>query len=44
MKSREVGISLIELVIALAIIAEVLSALRERPGTPLRHREGPIHR
>jgi xanthine/CO dehydrogenase XdhC/CoxF family maturation factor len=30
--------------IALAIIAEVLSALRERPGTPLRHREGPIHR
>ena len=30
--------------IALAIVAEVLSALRERPGTPLRHREGPIHR
>jgi xanthine/CO dehydrogenase XdhC/CoxF family maturation factor len=30
--------------IALAIVAEILSALRERPGTPLRHREGPIHR
>ena len=30
--------------IALAIAAEILSAMRERPGTPLRHREGPIHR
>jgi xanthine/CO dehydrogenase XdhC/CoxF family maturation factor len=30
--------------IALAVVAEILSTLRERPGTPLRHREGPIHR
>jgi xanthine/CO dehydrogenase XdhC/CoxF family maturation factor len=30
--------------IALAIVAEILSTLHERPGTPLRHREGPIHR
>ena len=30
--------------IALAIVAEILSTLHERPGTPLRHRAGPIHR
>jgi xanthine/CO dehydrogenase XdhC/CoxF family maturation factor len=30
--------------IAVAIVAEILSTLHDRPGTPLRHREGPIHR
>ena len=30
--------------IALSIIAEIQSVLHERPGTPLRLREGPIHR
>lgn len=30
--------------IALAIVAEIQATLHERPGTPLRHREGPIHR
>ena len=30
--------------IALAIVAEIHAALHERPGTPLRRREGPIHR
>jgi xanthine/CO dehydrogenase XdhC/CoxF family maturation factor len=30
--------------IALAILAEIFSTLHERPGTPLRTREGPIHR
>ena len=29
--------------IALAVIAEIHAALRGRPGTPLRAREGPIH-
>jgi xanthine dehydrogenase accessory factor len=30
--------------IALAVVAEIVATLHERPGTPLRHREGPIHR
>jgi len=30
--------------IALAIVAEIQATLHDRPGTPLRHREGPIHR
>jgi xanthine/CO dehydrogenase XdhC/CoxF family maturation factor len=30
--------------IALAIIAEIQAVLHDRPGTPLRLREGPIHR
>jgi xanthine/CO dehydrogenase XdhC/CoxF family maturation factor len=30
--------------IALAIVAEIQATLHERPGTPLRHKEGPIHR
>ena len=30
--------------IALSIIAEIQSVLHQRPGTPLRLREGPIHR
>ena len=30
--------------IALAIVAEIQATLHERPGTPLRRREGPIHR
>jgi xanthine dehydrogenase accessory factor len=30
--------------IALAILAEIQAALHKRPGTPLRTREGPIHR
>jgi xanthine/CO dehydrogenase XdhC/CoxF family maturation factor len=30
--------------IALAILAEIQATVRERPGTPLRQREGPIHR
>jgi len=29
--------------IALAVVAEIQSSLRGRPGTPLRTREGPIH-
>ncbi|HUI10788.1 MAG TPA: XdhC family protein [Bacteroidota bacterium] len=30
--------------IALAIVAEIQAAIRDRPGTPLRARQGPIHR
>jgi xanthine dehydrogenase accessory factor len=30
--------------IALAIVAEIQATLHDRPGTPLRRREGPIHR
>ena len=30
--------------IALAILAEIQATLQERPGAPLRNREGPIHR
>jgi xanthine/CO dehydrogenase XdhC/CoxF family maturation factor len=29
--------------VALAIVAEILAALNDRPGTPLRDRAGPIH-